>query len=323
MDSRTSFFFFVFSVALCLCGECFAEPPAADGLYVSVGYGGRRVSSQDGVTWENDTEFVENGGDDDYCLFGVAFGKGRFVAVGGATKIGHVLITRDGKKWRHGEEQKSRVATVAFGNDRFVAGMGRNFLYSDDGEKWAEGGKIDYDRGIYFRKSAFGNGVFVMGGDCDVGEGKPRRGWLASTADGEKTASFESGFPNIHGIAFGGGRFVAVGDDGFRASSEDGKKWEYQEHEPGEALWSVAWDGERFLAGGGVLYTSTDGKTWRKEPRGSPCNILWAGKGLYIGASWGGNIWHSEDGLGWKKGMIPPGNAFEAVAYGVPEPAKK
>jgi hypothetical protein len=311
------FRFSLLAVLSCVALLPAAEPPATDGLYVTVGYGARRMSSRDGVTWDNETEWVENGGDDDYCLFGVAFGKGRFVAVGGATKIGHILITQDGKKWRHGEEQKSRVATIAFGNDRFVAGMGRNFLYSTDGEKWAEGGKIDYDKGLYFRKSAFGNGVFVMGGDCDVGEGKPRQGWLASTTDGEKTASFESGFPNIHGVAFGGGRFVVVGDDGFRASSADGKKWEYQQREPGEAFWSVAWDGERFLASGGkFLYTSADGKTWHKEAKGIPCNILLAGKGSYIGASWGGNIWHSADGLNWKKGALAPGNSFEAAAFG-------
>src|SRR5204863_5090657 len=73
--------------------------PSSDALAgrlmaVVVGYGGRRVSSTDGVTWENFQQLNPNGGDDADLLRGVAFGGGTFVAVGGST-----FTSPDGVVW--------------------------------------------------------------------------------------------------------------------------------------------------------------------------------------------------------------------------------
>src|SRR4051794_22942750 len=74
-----------------------ATGTSAKGLFVAVGYGGRRVTTRDGVHWENDVELAPNGGDDDNCLFSVAFGHGRFVAVGGGAGVGRIMTTVDGR----------------------------------------------------------------------------------------------------------------------------------------------------------------------------------------------------------------------------------
>ena len=50
---------------------------------LAVGYGGRRLSSRDGMTWENDQRWSDEARDDDNVLFNVAYGLGRFIAVGG------------------------------------------------------------------------------------------------------------------------------------------------------------------------------------------------------------------------------------------------
>src|ERR1700678_4340614 len=78
-----------------------AEPPSASerGLFVAVGYGGRRIASHDGIHWENDQRWSDVAADNDDVLFNVAFGFGRFIAVGGATRVGHLLSTRDGRDW--------------------------------------------------------------------------------------------------------------------------------------------------------------------------------------------------------------------------------
>lgn len=320
----------VLSVAL-LAFNSSAEPapPApttapTKGLYVAVGYGGRRISSPDARTWENDTQWSDKAADNDDVLFNVAFGKGKFVAVGGGAKVGHILVTRDGKEWREMPQQKGRVATVAFGNDRFVAGHSNDFLFSDDGEAWKQGVKLDLKGSVHLRKSAFGavngDGVFVAIGDWDP-PGQKRIWFRAATADGEKVTALDPGTHEGRAIAFGAGRFVVVGPDGLIESSPDGKAWERQKDEAkGEELNTVAWSGDHFLAAGhAAAYTSPDGVHWKKEAKGIPCGILYAGNGTWIGGSWGGNLWRSADGLAWKKyNNVPQGNSFEAMAFGTP-----
>ena len=102
--------------------------PPKKGVFVAVGYGGRRMVSADGVAWEITAEWGEKGGDDSNNLMGLAFGKGKFVAVGGGgrgrrrRRPGHVLASADGRAWKEVKKLPFRVNPVLFGNDRFVAG---------------------------------------------------------------------------------------------------------------------------------------------------------------------------------------------------------
>ena len=91
------------------------------GLFVAVGYGGRRITSRDGAVWENDQRWSDEAKDNDEVLFNVAFGAGRFIAVGGGAQTVHILSTRDGREWKSLQDVKGRVATIAFGHGRFVA----------------------------------------------------------------------------------------------------------------------------------------------------------------------------------------------------------
>ena len=72
-----------------------------DGIFVAVGYGGRRMASRDGQTWEHIQQWADKGADDLNNLMGLAFGKGKFVCVGGGgfsreTQGGHILVSTDG-----------------------------------------------------------------------------------------------------------------------------------------------------------------------------------------------------------------------------------
>ena len=294
------------------------EPKPPEGLYVAVGYGGRRICSRDGIAWEHDRRWSDVAADDDNVLFNVAFGRGKFVAVGGAS-VGHILTTVDGRTWAEVARPKGRVATVAFGDGRFVAGHGDRFLVSEDGESWADGVRLPIKGGIHPRKSAFGNGVFVTVGDYDY-EYKYRTGFRSATADGRSVTAFHHHTSPTRAIAFGAGRFVVVGTDGHRESSADGKTWEHRADAPGEDLNSVVWTGSKFLAGGGQsAYSSPDGIAWSKEPKRAPCSALLARDGTFLGASWGGNLWRSADGAAWSKVPLPAGPSFEAVAFGLPD----
>ncbi len=228
-----------------------------------------------------------------------------------------------GKTGANCRHKSLRVATIAFGNGRFVAGCGDKFLYSADGEEWQQGATLELKGSIHFRKSAFGNGQFVAIGDWDP-PGQKRISFRAATPDGEKLGSVDGTVSPARAIAFGTGRFVVVGPGGLRESSTDGKLWEDPTTEEGADLSSVVFDGKQFLAAGGKYsYTSPDGITWKKLPKPIPCSLLYAGDGHYFGASWGGNLWTSSDGIDWKKLNVPAGNSFEAIGFGVPSDLEK
>jgi hypothetical protein len=275
------------------------------------------MSSTDGITWANDTEWEANGGDDDFCLFSVAFGKGKFVAVGGGASVGHIVTTRDGKTWKEVDTEHTRVTPVLFGNDRFVAGAGRDFLVSTDGETWKTGGNLVYDRGLYYRRGAFGNGVFVFCGDVDIAQGQPRGGWRAATKDGLKIEAFVTDLPNTRSVAFGAGRFVMVGEHGYRGVSTDGKQWETTSDPTEDFRW-VFWAGKQFVLGGNKTYLSPDGLHWTRAEKDVYCEPQCATAGHYLGVSWKTNLWHSEDALTWQRVSSTGTNAFTAIAYGRP-----
>ena len=290
------------------------------GIFVAVGYGGRRKSSEDGIHWQNDTEWAEEGGDDDNCLFSVVFAQGKFVAVGGGASKGHVVVTRDGKSWKEVHTTTTRIVPIVYGNKRFIVGTEGGFQFSSDGENWKKGSPLTYDRGLYFRRAAYGNGVFVFAGDCDIAGGMPRGGWFATTKDGEKVLSFvTSNLPNNRAIAFGAGKFVMIGEKGYRATSTDGIAWKVSSDKT-EDFRHVFWDGKRFiLSADGKVFLSSDGLAWTKTAQQwLSCEPQCLSPKGMVGVSWKTNLWHSENALDWKKVSEDGTNAFCSVAYGVP-----
>jgi hypothetical protein len=304
-----------------------AKPPAAPGTLVAVGYGGRRISSADGRTWGNLTEWAAKGGDDSNNLMSIAFGLGKFVAVGGGgwsrdTQAGHILVSADGKDWREVKKFPNRVNPVLFTDGRFVVGgPDKTLWWSTDGEEWRPGAKVDYTGwAFWFRQGAAGNGRFVM-----IGNSAPKQTehWCLVTKDGEKIESLRTDLPKIRDIAFGAGRFVIVGPDGLRMSSADGVKWEHEANAEGENLGWVVWTGREFLAGGGkTTYSSADGIKWEAWPTKVPCKVLVgdAAAGVWVGTSWPGQMWYSADGKDWKKAPALPPNGMNAA---VRSPAAK
>jgi len=272
-------------LALLLSPTLWAAPPKI-GVYVAVGYGGRRLRSTDGVNWDIVAQWKVDGGDDRDNLICVAYGNGTFVAVGGGVTDkngpgGRILTSADGKDWKEHPGWNFRVHPVLFGNGRFVAGgPDYRLLWSADGATWEAGGKIADPAATHFRMGAFGNGVFVLAGNGRRSEQEIH--WAVVSKDGTAVDAQRTDLPPITALAFGGGRFVAVGPDGLRLSSADGDKWEYEVREPNVNLEAVVWTGKEFLtSGGGKGYASADGKTWMPWPSPVPCAVL-----LAVAARW-------------------------------------
>lgn len=282
------------------------------------------MSSHDGLHWENDQRWSDAAGDNDDALFNVAFGMGRFIAVGGSVKTGRILSTRDGKDWKALPEWRGCVATVSFCDGRFIAAHDAELLVSHDGEKFEAGEKLAWAGSVHARRSAFGDGEggprCVIIGDIDLASEDRRVSWRAATEDGKAYTSAKLDTPAARDVSYGAGLFVVVGPDGLIEASHDGEAWERRETEPGEDFSRIIWTGERFLVSGGKnVWSSPDGLAWKKEAQRSPCDFAWAREGwLGLGFTWGGNIHVSKDLASWRKLDLPAGPSLEAVAYGIP-----
>jgi hypothetical protein len=298
-----------------------AAPPDGDGVYVGVGYGGRRLVSKDGVAWEISEEWAVDGKDDSNNLISIAYGKGVFVAVGGGgwtreTQAGHILVSKDGRAWTEVKKVANRVSPVVFGGGRFVAGASdKTLLWSEDGETWKDGGKIDYkDWAFWFRRGAYGNGTFLLLGN----HGKDQKAyWAAASKNGETVDHFEKDLPVFNGLAFGAALFVGVGAEGLVLTSKDGRDWQKQTVTDAGDFQQLAWTPKGFVAVAKKgAFASADGLTWTPLPKRIPCHILWADERISIGTTWPGQMWSSTDGAEWTKGAKMTPNGMNQVVYG-------
>ncbi len=298
-----------------LCG-------ADAGMFVAVGYGGRRMSSRDGTLWENDQRWSDDARDNDDVLFNVAFGAGRFIAVGGGAQTGHLLVTRDGREWSPVQEVKGRVATISFGDGRFVAGHDAELMSSPNGDRFEAGQRLEWKGSVHARRSACGDTEagyrYVIIGDVDLWVEKKRVSWRGATSDGVHWDHTALNTPGARDIAYGAGHFVVVGPNGLVEISHDGQVWQRVETDPVENFSAIVWTGNQFLiTGGRTVWASPDAFTWTREARPIPCGVAWARAGFVgIGFSWGGNVFVSRDFTDWRKVSVPPGPALNAVAFG-------
>ncbi|MCE9609739.1 MAG: hypothetical protein K8R23_05975 [Chthoniobacter sp.] len=309
---------------LALAGLLAYMPHGVRGVFVAVGEGGRRMSSADGRRWENDTCWKVGAVDADEALHDVAFGLGRFIAVGGGAAKGRITISRNGKVWRDLPPWRGAIGTIVFGGGRFIAGHGAELLWSADGEKFVAGEKLAWPGSVRALRAAWGDGEAghrcVIIGDLDPGDAQPRVSWRATTADGAVYTSRDRDTPPARDIAYGSGHWVVVGPDGLIESSHDGQTWQRHATLPGENFQRVVWTGTRFVVSGGkAMWFSPDGVNWTKTAPAIPCRLVWAREGMLgLGFSAGGNIQISRDLTEWAKLPVPPGASFEAVAYGTP-----
>lgn len=302
---------------------------AADGLYVAVGYGGRRMTSRDGITWENVQQWAEEGKDDSNNLMSLTYGLGKFVCVGGGgwskeTQAGHILVSTDGKNWREVTKYPFRVNPVLFHEKLFVAGgPSKQLLWSADGEQWNEGETLKLPEGIpswafWFRGGAAGNGLFVFIGNANKDQ---KTLWCLTTRDGKTIENFTTRIPSIKGLAFGGGKFVLAGNDGLY-TSVDGKSWERSSGSPTEEMTGVVSTGKVLLATSKTgLYESSNAINWKSIGKAPPCSLVCATDSGMIGTGWPGKMFFTRDGQKWESaGQPSPGLGVNKVVYRAPQP---
>ena len=193
----------------------------------------------------------------DEILRGVAFGAGRWVAVGSG---GKVLYSGDGRGWNLGSAPTTvDLRGVAWTGSRFVAvGDQSTVISSKDGREWrAEVTAMP----CALLGVAYGGGRYVAVG----GAGKE----VVSTGGRRWESLGRITDADLYGIDHGPGLFVAVGSSGEILVSDDrGVTWERRRSHTKLNLRTVFWTGEEYLAGGdiGRIYSSPDGRSWERVP---------------------------------------------------------
>ena len=282
---------------------------------------------------------------------GIAYGKGTFVAVGGASKMAY---SSDGKNWTAippGLNDGTTFGTasggttihgIAYGNNTFVAvGNSGKMATSPDGITWTKVASnpflsnYDFILGI-----AYGNNMFVAVGEA---------GKIATSPDGttwtSATQSTFVGTEYIEAVAYGNGTFVAVGVYGKIVTSTNGTTWtgvtnstfgSSTGNDHSSDIYAITYKNGMFIAGGanGKMATSTNGTTWTAVDTGtafeydyydgttrrSAISAIAYGNGMFVagGGYYNGRRATSPDGTTW---TAVTDNLFdrsdiEAIAFG-------
>jgi len=115
----------------------------------------------------------------------------------------------------------------------------------------------------------------------------------------------------VNAVVFANNLFVAVGDDGGVKTSFDGKQWFDYSAPTQFALNGIAWNGNRYVAVGGVnisnrsahvILSSSDGRNWDKVKNGdgTPLNAVASNSSLFVAVG-RQVVMRSEDGQNWTR----------------------
>lgn len=127
-------------------------------------------------------------------------------------------------------------------------------------------------------------------------------------------------------MAYGGGRYVAVGNSGATAYSTDGISWTAGGSLTAQTWASIAWNGTVFcvktISGTTRTATTSDGVTWNEGTGRLASNNYGAvasdGNGLFVSPlSGGNNVSTSTDGITWtvQAGVLPSSVAWTYICH--------
>lgn len=268
----------------------------------------------------------------------VAFGNGRFVAVG---PEGTMRTSTDGVHWTDsGSNTEMDLREVVYGNDQFVAvGLPsefcgsldvpcRNLIASKDGVTWAP---VEIALPLPFLSLAYGNGQYVAGLPNGVAHSPDGIHWKSSLPSTVFTP--DTGFSVG---AYGGGQFVFYGDQGRIITSTNGISWVAENSGTMSNLVGIAYGNGRFVAlsWDGKIYTSPDAIQWAQKWAANGTDLarvlraITYGYDRFVAVGDGGMILSSPDGVTWtQRAGLPDsehrglwgfeqGSNLEDVVYG-------
>ncbi|MCX6953889.1 MAG: hypothetical protein NTV51_17200, partial [Verrucomicrobia bacterium] len=299
--------------------------------WVVSGMDGTMLTSTDGSAWTEDSLGQRA------TLYALGYRNGRFLGVGvnGFTITGNnasVFSSADGLTWTAqpfpATASITRLDSIKslLTTDTGFLGFGSGGLIAEttDGVAWT-GLTQPADR-PHFSDVVYGNGLFVAVGDKATNQDIPginqgRIGAVYTSADGWNWQEQTSGVRGsiLRQIAFGGGRFVAVGTAGVVVYSDDGVAWQRAVH-PVVTSWAgVAYGAGRFVVVGSGTMTSPDGVTWSVQA-GTAANtysaIRYVNGGFFLSLSYfSGPVQRSLDGVNWTGITLASSTSVNDLAF--------
>lgn len=242
-------------------------------------------------------------------LWSVAFGGGRFVAVG---ENGTIVTSNDGTTWiTRSAGTTAWLVGVAYGNDQFVAvGDKGVVLTSNDGLTWSarSSGTTERLNGI-----AYGNGMWLaVGENGSAVTSLDGNNWTVVPHTVRGWANALSGW--LHGVCFAYGQFVATGERGHIVRMAGTGYFANASVVTPVHLEAVAFARHQFVAvGDGLVLTSRDAATWsgRTGPRG--LRALTFFNNTFVAATSDGAIFTSPDSMAWVGRSAPLGRPLTAL----------
>jgi Divergent InlB B-repeat domain/Chitobiase/beta-hexosaminidase C-terminal domain/Immunoglobulin domain len=284
------------------------------------------LTSSDGASWikRETTNNLSLSGYND-----VAYGNGRFVAVGHTWPPDRVLISTslDGINWTVMTPPSmanfvNALSCVTYGNGLFIA-LGAGVFSSPDGVAWSQRIPAAIGGGSGFKAIAFGNGLFVAitggnpvatstdGIDWVLGTLPARNGngitygnglfvavvngdnSILTSSDGKNWIPRYSSGWDLRGVGYGSGTYVAVGSSGVILTSPDGLGWFFRRSDTTENFLDVCYGGDMFVVvGGGTILNSQPFVTYRDPViTAQPTNqVALTGEQVTLGAGIGGDV---------------------------------
>lgn len=272
------------------CNGTYTGVARSGTTWVAVGQNACVRTSADGLNWTEGTQVFAG-----FNFLDLLYANGRFVAVGSG---GNISTSTDGSTWTTPSVTAVKVAinSLVWTGSRFVAvgdafggtDRGVNLYTSTDGQNWTAG-KVSSDPLVSLNSlkltsvAANGNTLVAVGGattNCvawrstDGGTTWSSIGSDCTTNDGKFILGPGIGEASARGVAYGNGRWVAVGAMGdYALSTDNGLTWSTGKVDPGVplgtlvALNRVFFDGTQFVTVGNQkrIYTSADGQTWTRR----------------------------------------------------------
>jgi RHS repeat-associated protein len=244
---------------------------------------------------------------------GIAYGNGVWVAVG---ENGFIATSGDGVKWTKRSAGIRRTFNgVAFTGAGFVAvakvttvgAPEAKIFISDTGAKWSprntDSGVNFIDEGLH-GVAADGEGTVVAVGGMSVSRITVSNDY-GNTWSAKNLAPFGGPWGKLYGVAYGAGKWMAVGSGTILLSEDGGATWSKKSSDTGR---SVCYGNGRWLrvndSANQLLWSPVDHLEWKAstiESDTGPTYFRWARgcaffDGLFVGVGEFGDIWTSENG---------------------------
>jgi hypothetical protein len=205
-----------------------------------------------------------------------------------------VASPRGGAAAFHAYAQSNGFCTAVGSSGRIVS--------SSDESTWSDISEANNALPTFFRGVTYGSNTFVVVGGSYVGV----PGVIVTLKSGNAWTFVDSGTRNnLYAVAYGNGRFVAVGDHDTILTSKDGTHWRKRNTETTDILFaSVAFGNGTFVAVGdsGTILTSTDGVKWKARPSGTSMYLskVYYDAGAFVAMGADGLVLLSTtDGIAW------------------------